>query len=152
MNEIKIKRMLLAALAMMVVWVALEILLEHVAARLVLGTTTGEMWAQAIDGGEWGALNTWVSLLLAVLNCAVLIWVYASLRPMYGVGTKTALITAAFGIAWMASMMINVTNMGLIPPRLALVEGLFEAIEFPIAVIVGACVYEGREEGASAAA
>jgi hypothetical protein len=80
-----------------------------------------------------------------------MIWLYASLRPMYGVGTKTALITAAFGVAWVLSMFINVANLGLLPPRLAMVEAAFESIEIPLAMMIGALVYEGRQEIAAAA-
>jgi len=47
----------------------------------------------------------------------------------------------------MVSMFINLTNLGLLPPRLALLEAIFETIEFPIAMIVGAGVYEGKEKG-----
>jgi hypothetical protein len=65
---------------------------------------------------------------------------------MYGVGTKTALITCAFGIAWMISMFINLSNLGLFPPQLALLEAISETVEFPIAMIVGARVYEGKEK------
>ena len=102
---------------------------------------------QAINVGEWSGLNTAVSTFIAILNCTILIWLYASLRPMYGVGTKTALITCAFGIVWMYSLFINLTNLGLFPPRLALLEAIFETIEFPLAMIVGAGVYEGTEKG-----
>ena len=147
MNEIRVKRMVLAALAMLVMWVAVEFLVEGVIAKLLFGQTSGEMWLQALDVGAWSGLNTAVSTCIAILNCTILIWLYASLRPMYGVGTKTALITCAFGIAWMVSMFINLTNLGLIPPRLALLEAIFETIEFPIAMIVGAGVYEGKEKG-----
>ena len=147
MNEIRVKRMFLAALAMLVVWVAVEVLVEGVIAKLLFGQTSGEMWMQAINVGEWSGLNTAVSTFIAILNCAILIWLYASLRPMYGVGTKTALITCAFGIVWMYSLFINLTNLGLFPPRLALLEAIFETIEFPIAMIVGAGVYEGKEKG-----
>ena len=146
MNEIRVKRMLLAGLAMFVVWVAVEILLEHWISLFLFGQTSGEMWLQVINVSEWSALNTAVSTFIAILNCTILIWLYASLRPMYGVGTKTALITCAFGIAWMFSMFINLTNLGLFPPRLALLEAIFETIEFPIAMIVGAAVYEGNEK------
>ena len=149
MNEIKVKRMLLAGLAMFVVFVALQILLEHVIAQFFFGETSGEMWRQTIDVSHWSGLNTVVSTFIAIVNCTILIWLYASLRPMYGVGTKTALITSAFGIAWMVSLFINLTNLGLIPPRLALLEAIFETIEFPIAMIVGAGVYEGKEKGAN---
>ena len=147
MNEIRVKRMFLAALAMLVVWVAVEILVENVFAQILFGQTSGEMWLQAINVGEWTGLNIAVSTFIAILNCTILIWLYASLRPMYGVGTKTALITCAFGIVWMYSLFINLTNLGLFPPRLALLEAIFETIEFPIAMIVGAGVYEGKEKG-----
>ena len=103
MNEIRVKRMVLAALAMLVMWVAVEVLVEGVIAKLLFGQTSGEMWMQALDVGAWSGLNTAVSTFIAILNCTILIWLYASLRPMYGVGTKTALITCAFGIAWMVS-------------------------------------------------
>jgi len=146
MNEIRVKRMVLAGLAMFVMWVALEVLVEGVIADLVFGQASSEMWRTVIDQSEWSGLNTAVSTFIAILNCTILIWLYASLRPMYGVGTKTALITSAFGIAWMVSLFINLTNLGLIPPRLALLEAIFETIEFPIAMIVGAGVYEGKEK------
>ena len=146
MNEIRVKRMVLAGLAMFVMWVALEVLVEGVIADLVFGQASSEMWRTVIDQSEWSGINTAVSTCIAILNCTILIWLYASLRPMYGVGTKTALITSAFGIAWMVSLFINLTNLGLIPPRLALLEAIFETIEFPIAMIVGAGVYEGKEK------
>jgi len=146
MNKINIKRMLLAALAMFVVAIALEILLEHVIAQLVLGQTTAEMWGRAVDIGQLTGFNILVNTVVALFNCAILIWLYASLRPMYGVGTKAALITSAFVIAWIFSMFVNLTNIGLLPPRLTFVEAVFEAIEFPIAMIVGAGVYEGGDK------
>jgi hypothetical protein len=146
MNEIKVKKMLLAGLAMFVMWVALEVLVEGVIAQLFFGQTSAELWRPVIDYSEWSGLNTAVSTFIAILNCTILIWLYASLRPMYGVGTKTALITCAFGLAWILSIFINLTNSGLIPPRLALIEAVFETIEFPIAMFVGASIYEGQEK------
>lgn len=146
MNEIKVGRMFLAALAMFVMWIALEVLVEGIIADFVFGKSSSEMWQAVIDSSEWSGLNSVVSTFIAILNCTILIWLYASLRPMYGVGTKTALITCAFGIAWMLSFFINLTNLGLIPPRLALIEAVFETIEFPIAMLVGAAIYEGQEK------
>jgi hypothetical protein len=148
MNKIKVGRMLLAALAMLVMWIALEVLVEGVIADLVLGQSSSDMWRSVIDYSGWSGLNAVVSTFVALWNCAILIWLYASLRPMYGVGTKTALITCAFGLAWIVSIFANMTNLGLIPPRLALIEFVFEAVEFPIAMLIGAGVYEGKEEKA----
>jgi len=145
MNEIKIKRMLLAGLAMFVMWVVVELLVEQVIARSLFGQSSPEKWLEAVNLREWSAFNFWVNTFISLLNCTVLIWVYASLRPMYGVGTKTALITSAFGVLWVLSLFINLINLGLIPLELGLIEAGFEAIEFPIAMIVGAGVYEGQE-------
>ena len=150
MNRINIKRMVLGALAMFVVWVALEVLVEHVIAQFFLGQTSAEMWQQAIDVREWSGINAAVSTALAILNCTILIWLYASLRPMYGVGTKTVLITSVFALAWIYSFFINISNMGLIPSQLAFLEAIFETVEFPVAMFVGAGVYEGKDEAGDA--
>jgi len=147
MNEIRVKRMLLAGLAMLVVWVAVEVLVEKVIARLLFGQTSQEMWLQAIDPSDWGALNFIVNTLITLLNITMMIWLYASLRPMYGVGTRTALITSAFAVILGTSLFINLINLGLFPVRIGLIEAAFEAIEFPIAMIAGAGVYEGNEKG-----
>jgi hypothetical protein len=146
MNEIRVTRMLLAGLAMIVVWVALEILVEHVISQMLFGQTSSEMWLQGIELRGLSGLNYWINSAIALLNCTIMIWLYASLRPMYGVGTKTALITSAFFIAWIISLFINLANLGLFPPRLALFEGAFETVEIPIVMIVGALVYEGQKE------
>jgi hypothetical protein len=149
MNKIKIKRMLLAGLTMFVVWIAVAILMEGVIASALFGQTTEEMWLQTIDLSHWTALNYWIGGLLPIVNCTLLIWLYASLRPMYGVGVKTALITSAFGIVLGFSLTVNWINLGLFPPRTGLLEMIFEAIEFPVAMFVGAGVYEGKEKEAN---
>ena len=144
MNKINIKRMLLAGLAMFVMWIAIEILLEGVIADLIFGKSSQEMLAEVIQFREWSALNFWVNTIIALLNCTLLIWLYASLRPMYGVGTRTALITSAFGVILGFSLFINFINLGLLPLRAGMIEAVFETIEFPIAMMAGAAIYEGQ--------
>jgi len=146
MNKINIKRMLLAGLAMFVMWIAIEILLEGVIADLIFGRNTVEMLAEKLEFREWTAFNYWVNMIIPVLNCTLLIWLYASLRPMYGVGARTALITSAFCIVLGLLMFINFINLGLLPMKAGLIEAVFEAIEFPIAMLAGAAIYEGQEK------
>ena len=146
MNEIKVKRMFLAGLAMFFMWAVVEILVEHVLARYLLGQTSQNLWYQTIDLTGWTAKNHLVNNGIAILNCTILIWLYASLRPMYGVGTKTALIASAFGVTLLASLFVNFINLGLFPARLGLTEAVFVVIEFPLAMLVGAAVYEGGEK------
>ena len=144
MNEIRVKRMLLAGLVMLIVWVVVEVLVEQGMARVLFGQSSQEMWLQVIELDDWSALNFWVNTFIALLNCTLLIWLYASLRPMYGVGTRTALITSAFGIILGFSLFINFINLGLFPLKLGLLEAGFEAIELTIAMIAGAAIYEGN--------
>jgi hypothetical protein len=146
MNEINVKRMVLAGLCMLIVWVMVEILVEHVLARILFGQTYQEMWLQVIEPKDWDASNYWINIFVAVVNCTLMIWIYASLRPMYGVGTKTALIVSAFSAIWVFSLFVNLTNLGLFPLKLGLIEATFEAIEFPIAMMAGAAIYENREK------
>ena len=150
MNEINVKRLLIAGLAMLIMWIAVAILVQIVFEQLVapvfFGQTAEEMWLEFIEPRDRSALNYWLDLLTALANCTLLIWLYASLRPMYGVGTKTALITSAFGIILGFSVSTNLINNGLIPLKLGLIETVCEAIEFPIAMLAGAAVYENREK------
>ena len=62
---------------------------------------------------------------------------------MYGVGTRTALITSAFGVIWMFLLFVNLTNLGLVPLEAGLAETAFMVLEMLVAMIAGAGVYEG---------
>ncbi|MEJ2261814.1 MAG: hypothetical protein P8X95_00110 [Anaerolineales bacterium] len=84
-----------------------------------------------------------LNILIALVNCTLHIWLYASLRPIFGVGTRTVLITSALGIILRFSATINGINLGLFPPQVGLIEWVYKAVEFPLAMIVGATAYEG---------
>jgi hypothetical protein len=145
MNEIRVNRMLLGGGATFLMWIALEFLLEGVGGRLVLGNLAEERWLEVGQLRDWDNLNATVSAGLALLNSTVLIWLYASLRPMYGVGYKTALITSGFLVVFGWSLVVNAINLGVLPTQAAVIEGIFETIEAPLAILVGAAVYEGGE-------
>ena len=146
MNEIRVKRMLLGGLATFLVWIAAEILVEHVIGRFLFGDLVRELLLETTVISDWGFRENLLNIFIALLNSTLLIWLYASLRPMYGVGTKTALITSALGVVWGFSLFLNLVNLGLVPLQFGLVEAVYEAIEFPIAMIAGAAVYEGAGE------
>lgn len=142
MNRIRINRMLLAGFVTLITFIALEILVEQVIGRIMFGNMF-EQWYQTTNVPAWGIANNVLNIFIALFNCTVLIWLYASLRPMFGVGTRTALITSAFVLILGLSFTINFINLGLVPPMIGMLEWIAEAIEFPIAMIAGALVYEG---------
>jgi hypothetical protein len=146
MNEIRVKPLLLAGLGTFLAWIFAEILVEQVIGRILFGNLIEELWLQTTIVSEWGALNHVLNIFIALLNSTLMIWLYASLRPMYGVGTRTALITWALGTIWVWSLTINLINLGFFPPMAGLVEAVYESIEFMIAMIVGAAVYEQEGE------
>jgi hypothetical protein len=147
MNEIRVKRLLIAGVVMFLVWIVAEIIVEQVFVRVLLGDFVVTRMTQPPATAGWGARNHVLNILLALLNTTIFVWLYASLRPMFGVGTKTALITCGFGVVLLFSMTINAINLGLIPADAGLLEVACEAVEFPLAMIAAAAVYEGQGQG-----
>ena len=135
--------MLLAGLVTFFVWIVIEILVEQIIGRLLFGSLIDNQLLQTTNIRDWGVANYVLNILIALVNCTVLVWLYASLRPMFGVGTSTALITSAFGKILGFSMTVNMINLGIIPPLIGLSESFYELIEFPIAMMAGAYAYEG---------
>jgi hypothetical protein len=147
MNKVKFNRLLLAGLVTFIVWIIIELLVEQVIGRMLFGNLIHVQWLST-NIRRWGIWNNVLNTLVALVNCMLLIWLYASLRPMFGVGTKTALITSAFGVILGLSVTVNGINLGLFPAKLGLVEWIYELVEFPIAMIAGAMVYEGESDPA----
>ncbi|UCH59258.1 MAG: hypothetical protein JSV61_13695 [Anaerolineales bacterium] len=142
MNKIKINRLILAGLATLLMFIAVEIFVEQLVGRSIFGGMY-DQWYITTNVVHWKAANYILNIALALLNSTLLIWLYASLRPMFGVGYKTALIASGISVVLGFSMTINGINLGLFPARLGMVEWVYEVIELPLAMIVGALVYEG---------
>jgi hypothetical protein len=146
MNEIRVRRLVLAGFATLLIFIALGILLQGIIGHAVFGDTLEAQWQQKFGPQEWTGINYLVALLKAVFQSTLVIWLYASLRPMYGVGAKTALITSGVLVTLVLSIVVGGINSGMLPAQASLVAVMYEAIEVPLAMLVGAAVYEGREE------
>lgn len=143
MNRIRVKRLILSGIVTLLVFIAVEILVEFVIGRAIFGESM-EDWVQTLAVPSWGVANHVLNIFIALVNSVMLIWLYAALRPMFGVGLKTALIASALALVFGISMAVNGANLGLYPIQIALLELGYELIELPIAVIIGALVYEGE--------
>ncbi len=74
------------------------------------------------------------------------VWLYAAIRPRYGVGPATAIRAGV--AAWAMSVFLaNVTNyaVGFVPVRLLVITTLVELIEVPIATVIGAWLYKEEQ-------
>jgi hypothetical protein len=149
MNRIRTSRLLLAGLATLLAFFMIELLWEGLSVVLF-----GDQLATLrISGGipHWSLREQILNLAIALFNCFMMIWLYASLRPMFGVGPRTALIASAFVFAFVFAFDINYANLGFIPYRLGLIYAVDLIIELPLSLIVGAQVYESGRWATSGA-
>lgn len=150
MNRIQINRLLVAGLVTLLTFLALELIWEGLIASLLLGDAM-EVLASYPNLSHWTVSNHVVNLAIALGNCFMLIWLYASLRPMFGVGPRTALIASSFMFVFIFAFGLNYTNLGLFPLRLTLLDSLNLLIELPLALIAGAHIYESGRWASTAA-
>jgi hypothetical protein len=141
MNRIQLDRVLLAGLATLVAFFLLELLWEGLILGVILGDTADYL-RSLVAPPRWAFWNHALNLAIAVFNCFILIWLYASLRPMFGVGPRTAIIASAFVFVFVTAFEVNTANLGFIPYQYALADAVNLAIELPLSLIAGAQVYE----------
>ena len=142
MNKIKVNQLLFAGLVTLFVFIAVEFVLESLIFSSLFGRVMQE-WHDKLNLPKWGTGNIILNIAIALINCTLLTWLYAALRPMFGVGSRTALVASAFAFFFITAFAINSVNLGTYPARIALIELGYQLIELPVAILVGARVYEG---------
>jgi hypothetical protein len=141
MNEIKINRLVVAGLITFFVFIGVEIVIESLIGPLFVGDFLAR-WHQKLAIPDWNIMNKLLNVSIALFNTTFLIWLYAALRPMFGVGVKTALITSLFVFVFVTSFTVNMVNLGAYDWQIAVLEEIYLLVELPVALIVGAHVYE----------
>jgi hypothetical protein len=141
MNRIRTNRLLIAGLTTFLAFIVLELLWEGMFGVLIIGDSLA-LWGGYPDVSRWTPGDQAVNLGIALVNCFMMIWLYASLRPMFGVGARTALIASAFVFVFVMAFELNYANLGFFPFKLVLIEAVSLFVELPLALIAGAQVYE----------
>ena len=149
MNRIRLNRLVIAGLATLLVFIAIELLWEGLIGTLIFRNSLGALRSYP-NLSHWTLPNQAANLAIALGNCLMLIWLYASLRPMFGVGPRTALIASAFMFAFIFAFGLNLSNLGIIPLRITLLDAVNQIVELPLALIAGAQVYESGRWASSA--
>jgi hypothetical protein len=124
MNEIKIKRLIIAGLLTLLVFIGMEFLVESLMGPIIFGPMMRNYY-QGIELQGWGFKEHALNIGIAIINCMMLIWLYAALRPMFGVGTKTALICSLYWLVFISVFSINMANLGYYPWNIAFMEYRF---------------------------
>ncbi|NIS81350.1 MAG: hypothetical protein GTO14_14360 [Anaerolineales bacterium] len=141
MNRIRTGRMILAGLVTLLVFILVEIVWESLIG-VTLFPRMFNVSREALGLKEWNLVSFSINIGVAALNSVMMIWLYAALRPMFGVGPRNALITSGFIFAFILAFSINNVNMGFIPMFIAGFDILSLVVELPIAIIAGAAFYE----------
>ncbi|MGD2154806.1 MAG: hypothetical protein PVG79_16175 [Gemmatimonadales bacterium] len=146
MGKINYGRVVLGGLLTGVVLTVLEFVLNE----LILG----DRWAAAMESlGLAEPEGAGVMIAYVVWNFLLgiaLVWFYAAIRPRFGPGPKTAVIT---GVAvWFVVWLLGFGGFGvsgMFPGNLVVITLIWGFFEVPIATLAGAWLYQ---EGAGAAA
>ena len=114
---------------------------------LVDGVVLAPRWAEGMKalGHSDFSSNAWIWFnILGLASGIILIWLYASIRPRYGAGPRTA-IYAGLAIWIVGVLLPNATFMwaaGLFPARLALLTTLGALVEVVAGALAGAALYK----------
>ena len=113
------------------------------------GVVLNNAWAQVMQSLGKPPLTVSSILLFNVwgfLMGIASVWLYAAIRPRYGVGPATAIRAGV--AAWVMSVfLVTVTNyaIGFVPVRLLVITSLVELVEIPVATVIGAWLYKEHE-------
>jgi len=91
------------------------------------------------DVGQ-SAMVTWI--VVDFIWGLLLVFTYASIRPRFGAGVKTAIIAGV--TVWIVAMFAQVADlvMGILGANLLILIGIWSLVEMTVASIVGAWVYQ----------
>ena len=141
MNRIKVGRMIISGVIVLIVFLVVEIVIEQLVGRYLF-TGIIEEWFEVLTIQDWMVANHVLNIVIVLASSIMVMWLYAALRPMFGVGTKTALIASLFVLTFISAYAINETNLGLYPIQVTLIQLFYWVVELPIAVVAGAFYYE----------
>jgi uncharacterized membrane protein len=126
-------------------------LVINVVEYITNGVVLKQAWGQAMQAlgkpAEFSAsaivmFNVW-GFLLGIAA----VWLYAAIRPRYGLGASTA-IRAGFAAWGLAVFLPNLGNypLGLFPGRLLVITTVVALVELLVATLVGAWLYKEAAE------
>jgi glucan phosphoethanolaminetransferase (alkaline phosphatase superfamily) len=140
MKKISIGKVAIAALVASLAFLFVETILEG-GVLLVFGVSEAKMMQEASIPHPSGTIYFVLAIVYLYLVCALIMWVYAAIRPRFKNHMGAAL--AASLVFWLFAFLfvVNYSNIGLYPLKFALLGMGFNLIEIPFAVMAGALVY-----------
>ena len=123
---------------------------------LVHGVMLKTDWEQAMTAlGKPGAMDNQAVAVYVVLDFLIgiwALWLYAAMRPRFGPGPRTAMITGFATWAMFALFTVSQMPTGLFSNKLLLLPLAIAFVVAPLAVAAGAYIYKEEEAGVMAPA
>ena len=144
MGRINVSRVILGGLLAGVVFILVELIVEGIFG--VFGVSERELALEVSNKLTLGGFRYHiVNIVYLFVFFIFAIWVYAAIRPRFGAGPRTALITALGFWFLLLLVAINYLNMNVFPVKIVLVSLLFNMLELPPAIILGAWPYKEQQ-------
>ena len=106
----------------------------------------GEQWKSALEvygmDSPGASAITWFVIMDFIVGAA-LVWLYAAIRPRFGAGVMTAIVSGL--IVWFFAWLWNnggLMAMGTFPTKLLMIATIWGFFQLPIAAIAGAWLYK----------
>ena len=140
MKKISIGKVAVAALVASLAFLFVETILEG-GVLLIFGVSEAKMMHEASIPHPSGTIYFVLAIVYLYLVCALIMWIYAAIRPRFKTHMGAAL--AASFVFWLFAFLfvVNYSNVGLYPLKFALLGMGFNLVEIPFAVMAGALVY-----------
>ncbi len=89
------------------------------------------------------AVSTSLWALMSLIYGVVGVWIYASIRPRFGAGAKTALLAGlSLWIVSKLTVALDLTALGLVPGRIVVGQSIGGLVAVVLAVFLGAWLYK----------
>jgi hypothetical protein len=108
------------------------------------GMVLGKQWQAAMNalGHELPSAALWIFPLEALGMGIAAVWLYAAVRPRFGAGPSTAVLSGlGFWVIGYALPTVGIGQTGLFPARLLAITHLGGLVEIIAASVAGAWVY-----------
>jgi len=107
----------------------------------------GEAWESTMEQLGYPMDETAWMYISSIITCFIVgiiaVWLYAAIRPRFGAGAKTAVITGF--VFWILSTLfpyLSFGSTGMFPADLLIIDSLIGLVILIVATLLGAWVYQ----------
>lgn len=133
---INLKSVLVSSIRAVAVFIVLDLILEYFAGA-VFGISAKEEFKNVSFGPRFLIIN----FLFLFLEMALMISVYAIIRPRFSSRIKAALVTSGIFLIYTLLFTTHFVNFGMLSIQMFVMFTLFCLIELPAAILVGTLSY-----------